>query len=601
MIPPTDAVLNSISQEFPYRDVQEATCGFSSSRKLGAGTYGTVFRGTLRDGTEVAVKLLEQPKEGGFREEVEVLSRFRHPNLVILLGFARNMRERYLIYEFLQGGDVHSKMEKDSASFQWKPRLSVSLDAALGLSHLHNSRPQVFHRDVKSMNILMDKNGTGKVADFGLACLAQPHQHSMLVSQAAGTIGYADPNYIKSGVMTERSEIYSFGMVLLEVLTGRPPALQHPNGSVVMQFDHVRGDMRQVMAMLDPRAKWPSGVVDQVGDLALRCIHESDHYRPIFVDVVTRLRKILQDERLHGQSSSSAAPRGQQDARRQYAAQQENAHKGSAGGQSAEVGHYRQGRGDATPGKDARGVPANPWAQHQQRSGGASGVKEPTAMRRNNSYENPFADLPRQPSGAAAQPAAAQRQRSYEPPVNRGRFVDDPRPRMDMGHADPKFGKAVQRPRSVEPAPRSIVGDGRAAKPVIPSNAGSGGGSSTPRHPSQPSNVGGASRPPYQPSQGQRVAQQPAQQPARYAQDAQRSPQHRSPGQPYQAQPQFLQPQQRYQQAGRQAAPPVVGAGEIVKSLRDLGIDPQLANEASRRYSSVEAACEWIYSEDRYR
>jgi len=591
MIPPTDAVLNSISQEFPYRDLQDATCGFSSSRRLGAGTYGTVFRGTLRDGTEVAVKLLEQPKEGGFREEVEVLSRFRHPNLVILLGFARNMRERYLIYEFLSGGDVHSKMEKDSNSFQWKQRLSVSLDAALGLSHLHNSRPQVFHRDVKSMNILMDKNGTGKVADFGLACLAQPHQHSMMVSQAAGTIGYADPNYIKSGVMTERSEIYSFGMVLLEVLTGRPPALQHPSGAVVMQFDHVRGDLRQVKAMLDSRARWPSGVVEQVGNLALRCIHEADHYRPIFVDVVSQLRKVLQDERLHGQSSSSAA-RGNVDPQRQYAAQQ---NKGSVGGQSAEVGHYRQGRGDATPGnKDARGVPANPanpFAQQQR-----SGVKEPTAMRRNNSYENPFADLPRHPP---AQPQGAQaRQRSYEPPVNRGRFVDDPRPRMDMGQ-----GKAVQRQRSWEPAPRSVVGNGSAPKPVTPSNAAGGGGSSTPRHAAQPGNVGGASRTPYgnQPSQvqGQRAPQQPApaQQAARYPQDAQRSPQHRSPGQPYQPQQHFLQPQQRYQQ-GQQSGRPGGGAGEIMNSLRDLGIDPHIADHAIRKkgFESVEAACEWIFS-----
>merc|ERR1719356_2430524 len=124
------------------------------------------------------------------------------------MGFARHGRERYLVYELLPGGDVNARLNKDT-SFTWRLRLSVVLDAALGLSHLHGSRPQVFHRDVKTQNILMDKNGTGKVADSGLACLAAPNQHSMTVQRASGTIGYADPLYIQSGVVTEKSEVYS--------------------------------------------------------------------------------------------------------------------------------------------------------------------------------------------------------------------------------------------------------------------------------------------------------------------------------------------------------------------------------------------------------
>ncbi|CAE8634927.1 unnamed protein product [Polarella glacialis] len=229
---------------------------------------GRLLVGTFsRDGTEVAIKVLACPKEGGFREEVEVLSRFRHPNLVILMGFARNGKERYLVYELLPGGDLNGRLNKD-ASFTWKQRLSVVLDSALGLSHLHGSRPQVFHRDVKTQNILMDKNGTGKVADFGLACLAQQNQNSLAVSQTSGTIGYADPLYIRSGVVTEKSEVYSMGMVILEVLTGRPPALQHANGRIEYQFDHLNGEMSRLVAMVDRRGQWPSAMVSlvEIGD-----------------------------------------------------------------------------------------------------------------------------------------------------------------------------------------------------------------------------------------------------------------------------------------------------------------------------------------------
>merc|ERR1719245_1171465 len=136
-------------------------------------------------------------------------------------------------------------MSKD-VGFMWSQRLNVSLDSALGLSHLHHSTPQVFHRDVKTQNILMDKNGTGKVADFGLACLAQVNKRSLAVQQTSGTIGYADPLYIRTGVVTEKSEVYSLGMVLLEVLTGRPPALQHPSGRIEYQFDHLNGELRKL-------------------------------------------------------------------------------------------------------------------------------------------------------------------------------------------------------------------------------------------------------------------------------------------------------------------------------------------------------------------
>lgn len=292
--PQEDASLHSICQEYLFEDVVSATEGFSASKTLGRGSYGTVYCGVLRDGTEVAIKELCSPNEAGFKEEVQVLSRFRHPNLVILLGFARNGPRRYLLYELLSGGDLCCRLQEDG-SFDWRQRLSVILDAALGLSHLHCSQPQVFHRDIKSQNILLDRNGTGKIADFGLALLATRGCASMTVEHAAGTAGYADPIYISTGRVTEHTEVYSFGAVLLEVLTGRPPALQDPNGRIEYQFLHLQGDLPSLLAMLDRRAFWPPRLADQLGRLALLCTNGEEAARPRFAQLVSDLRHLLRE------------------------------------------------------------------------------------------------------------------------------------------------------------------------------------------------------------------------------------------------------------------------------------------------------------------
>ncbi|CAE7308360.1 unnamed protein product [Symbiodinium natans] len=168
-----------------------------------------VFRGEQPDGTEVAIKALATPKESGFEEEVRVLSMFRHPNLVTLMGFARNGNQRFLVYELMEGGDLFNRLynsRKGRQDFLWRDRLCVAFDAACGLSHLHFQTPKVFHRDIKSMNILLSRSGTAKVADFGLASISKKrgaHRPGSL----AGTPGYMCPIYEKTCVITERSEV----------------------------------------------------------------------------------------------------------------------------------------------------------------------------------------------------------------------------------------------------------------------------------------------------------------------------------------------------------------------------------------------------------
>ncbi|CAE7563274.1 unnamed protein product [Symbiodinium natans] len=266
--PRTDSHLNQANNEYSEEDLRCATQDFDKSCLLGSGSFGQVYKGTMKDGTEVAIKVLQVPEEGGFEDEVRVLSRFRHPNLVILMGFARHAATgwRSLIYEFCAGGDVARRLSRSrhhKELFGGRERVSAALDAACGLSHLHNMTPRAFHRDIKSQNILLDKNGTAKMADFGLACLSSASQHK--VHRVGGTVGYACPEYIRTGLITEGAEVYSFGMVLFELLTGVPPAVCRPggrSGEFDYLVDYLQGSPEKVQQMLDQTASFVPRAVE---------------------------------------------------------------------------------------------------------------------------------------------------------------------------------------------------------------------------------------------------------------------------------------------------------------------------------------------------
>ena len=273
----TDHNLNYISLEYSYTELYDATLGFSDSRILGQGSYGKVYRGTLRDETEVAIKVLTSPKQSGFREEVQVLSKFRHPNLVILLGFARHLNTRFLVYELLSG-DLATLLP----SLTWQTRLSVLIDSCMGLCHLINAK--VFHRDIKSQNILLDREKRAKIADLGLSALAE--HHSLMVTNCAGTLGYADPSYVNSHRVTEKTELYSFGIVILEVLTGKPPIQRDERGQVVFTFQGVV--TRSILHALDSHCQWPMRVAEDLSRIALNCVSHNS----TFIQTVNALRAV---------------------------------------------------------------------------------------------------------------------------------------------------------------------------------------------------------------------------------------------------------------------------------------------------------------------
>ncbi|KAL1061801.1 hypothetical protein V6Z11_D13G037400 [Gossypium hirsutum] len=227
--PPTYASpspLGLINQSsFSYEELAMATHGFSQANLLGQGGFGYVHKGVLANGKEVAVKSLKSGSRQGQREfqaEVETISRVHHRHLVSLVGYCIAGERRMLVYEFLPNKTLEFHLH-DKCPMDWPTRLKIALGAAKGLAYLHEDcYPGIIHRDIKSANILLDFTFKAKVSDFGLAKLTQDN-NTHVSTRVMGTFGYLAPEYASSGKLTEKSDVFSFGVVLLELITGRRP------------------------------------------------------------------------------------------------------------------------------------------------------------------------------------------------------------------------------------------------------------------------------------------------------------------------------------------------------------------------------------------
>lgn len=285
---------------FAYKDLQNATKNFSE--KLGGGGFGSVFKGTLPDSTLVAVKKLDSVSQGEkqFRMEVSTIGTIQHVNLVRLRGFCSEGNKKLLVYDYMPNGslDAHIFREKAAKILDWKTRYQIALGTARGLFYLHEKcRDCIIHCDIKPENILLDKEFCPKVADFGLAKL-MGRDFSRVLTTMRGTRGYLAPEWISGVAVTAKADVYSFGMMLFEFLSGRRNADPSEDGKVNF-FPSFAAKMMigggDILSLLDPRLERCADTdeVLRICRIACWCIQDDETHRPTMGQVVQILEGVL--------------------------------------------------------------------------------------------------------------------------------------------------------------------------------------------------------------------------------------------------------------------------------------------------------------------
>ncbi|KAI3460273.1 hypothetical protein Pfo_016936 [Paulownia fortunei] len=289
---------------YPYKEMEKATDFFSEKRRLGNGAYGTVYSGKLRNDEWVAVKRIRNRDAGSSEQvinEIKLLSSVSHPNLVRLLGCSIENEEQILVYEFMPNGTLSQHLQREKGSgLPWPVRLNIAAETAQAISYLHNAmHPPIYHRDVKSSNILLDYNYKSKVADFGLSRLGMI-ESSHISTAPQGTPGYLDPQYHQHFHLSDKSDVYSFGVVLIEIITAlrvvdfsRPP--DDINLAAVAVDRIGRGCLDEIIdpLILEPdRDAWTLSSVHKVAELAFRCLAFHRDMRPSMMEVAFELEQI---------------------------------------------------------------------------------------------------------------------------------------------------------------------------------------------------------------------------------------------------------------------------------------------------------------------
>ncbi|KAK8704676.1 hypothetical protein V6N13_048293 [Hibiscus sabdariffa] len=309
-------------KNFTFKEMALATDNFNSSSQVGQGGYGKVYKGTLPDETLIAIKRAEEGSLQGQREfltEIKLLSRLHHRNLVSLVGYCDEEGEQMLVYEFMPNGTLRDWLSaKSKESLNFGMRLRIALGSAKGILYLHTeANPPVFHRDIKASNILLDSKLNAKVADFGLSRLAPGLEDEGTVPDhvstvVRGTPGYLDPEYFLTHKLTDRSDVYSLGVVFLEVLTGKRP-ISH--GKNIVREVNTAHQSSMTFSIIDSRMGcYPSECIERFVGLALSCCQDKTENRPSMQDVVKELECILkmtpETESVSSDSASSNSNSG---------------------------------------------------------------------------------------------------------------------------------------------------------------------------------------------------------------------------------------------------------------------------------------------------
>ncbi|KAG4171480.1 hypothetical protein ERO13_A12G212100v2 [Gossypium hirsutum] len=310
---------------FSLQELRDATHGFNKLLKIGEGGFGGVYKGSITppngrgDPIVVAIKKLNTQGLLGHKEwlaEVQFLGVVNHPNLVKLLGYCSVDGERgihrLLVYEYMPNRSLEDHLFKRTPTLPWKTRLEIMLGAAQGLAYLHEGlEVKVIYRDFKSSNVLLDESFKPKLSDFGLAREGPTDDRTHVSTAVVGTYGYAAPEYVKTGHLTIQSDIWTFGVVLYEILTGRRavernrPPLEQKLLDWVKEFPP---DSKKFRLLIDPRLgnSYSSSAAQKVGKLANSCLNKNAKERPTMSEVVESLKQAIQES--GGSSSANKAP-----------------------------------------------------------------------------------------------------------------------------------------------------------------------------------------------------------------------------------------------------------------------------------------------------
>ncbi|OAY24783.1 putative serine/threonine-protein kinase isoform X2 [Manihot esculenta] len=293
---------------FSYNELRSATDNFHSANKIGRGGFGTVYKGTLKSGRQVAVKTLSAQSKQGVREflnEITIISKVRHPNLVELIGCCAQGTNRILVYEYVENNSLDRALlgPKDTnIKLDWGKRSVICLGIAQGLAFLHEElAPHIVHRDIKASNILLDKKFNPKIGDFGLAKLF-PDNITHISTRIAGTTGYLAPEYALGGQLTMKADVYSFGVLIFEIISGKSSAKASWGGmqKLLLEWAWQLHEEGKLLELVDPEMEdFPEEEVIRYMKVAFFCTQAAASRRPLMSQVVDMLsRNIRLNEKL---------------------------------------------------------------------------------------------------------------------------------------------------------------------------------------------------------------------------------------------------------------------------------------------------------------
>jgi len=318
---------------YTFAELKCATKSFRPETVLGEGGFGKVYKGWVDEktlnpsrsttGMVVAVKKLNPESVQGMEQwqsEVNFLGRISHPNLVKLLGYSMDDNELLLVYEFMAKGSLENHLFRRGAVYEplpWSLRLKILIGAARGLAFLHSSERQIIYRDFKASNILLDSHFNAKLSDFGLAKHGPDGEESHVTTRVMGTYGYAAPEYVSTGHLYVKSDVYGFGVVLLEMISGLralDPSRVSEKVNLVNWAKPLLADRRKLSRVMDPglEGQYSSKGALLAAQLTLKCLNSDPKSRPSMKEVVEALEQIESiKSRVREPRSSGSLRRGQ--------------------------------------------------------------------------------------------------------------------------------------------------------------------------------------------------------------------------------------------------------------------------------------------------